>query len=170
MKRSKLSYLITVIIVIFSGCAKDGETGPQGPAGANGLNGNANVTAETFTVSSWSSNSYVWYANLNVASLSQLAQNNGAVQVFYSANNGTTWVALPWTVVGSTNYFMNYLTETDLIQIQWWFNGAGIGSNPNTYFSAISMFKVVVIPPRLVNPKINLNNYEDVKLEYNLQD
>ncbi|MBK6642122.1 MAG: hypothetical protein IPG39_13305 [Bacteroidetes bacterium] len=65
---------------------------------------------------------------------------------------------------------MNYLTETDLIQIQWWFNGAGIGSNPNTYFSAISMFKVVVIPPRLVNPKINLNNYEDVKLEYNLQD
>ncbi|MBK6642121.1 MAG: hypothetical protein IPG39_13300 [Bacteroidetes bacterium] len=82
MKRSKLSYLITVIIVIFSGCAKDGETGPQGPAGANGLNGNANVTAETFTVSSWSSNSYVWYANLNVASLSQLAQNNGAVQVF----------------------------------------------------------------------------------------
>ena len=105
-------------------------------------------------------------ADLDVPAITSTAQNSGAINVYLSTDNGTNWFALPYTFVASTNYFMGFVTSL----VQWIYNGIGNGSNPNSVFGSTSQFKVVVIPPAMVKPDVNPNNYLEVKKAYNLND
>lgn len=129
------------------------------------------VTSKTYSVPTWSSNSTRWYITISVPELTSSNINSAAVQVYFSIDN-TNWTALPNTVVLSTNYFMGYITSVGTVDVTWDYNGIGIGSSPNSVYSATSLFKVVVIPPAAIiaNPDLDLNNYNKVKMKFNLED
>lgn len=139
--------------------------------GDDGKPGNANVTSHTFSVPTWSSNSTRWYITMSVPEITTGNNSSASIQVYFSIDNNS-WVALPNTVVASSNYFMGYITSAGIVEVTWDYNGVGIGSSPNTFYSATSLFKVVVIPPATIvaNPDLDLNNYNKVKTKFNLQD
>jgi hypothetical protein len=157
---------ITVLTLLFSACKK-GDTGPAGPAGPAGT---VSVTTTTYTVSTWT-NSSIWYTDLNVPALTSSVQATGAVEVFLSVNNGTTWTALPYTYVGSTvDYFMGFATNANQVEIQWTYNGVGSGSSPNSVLGATCQFKIVVVPSSMRKAGVNYHNYSEIKNAYNLKD
>src|ERR1035437_7504122 len=136
--------LICIATTITNGCKKK-DTPPA-----------VTVTSLTFSVPAWSSNSLKWYTDLSVPALTSANINSASVQVYLSTASGT-WTALPFTEVRSIDYFMNYTTSIGLVEVNWIFNSAGIGSDPNSIYSATCQFKVVVIPPaaRKSNPNLN---------------
>lgn len=163
MKKALQAILIIMVtsVITISSCKK----------GKDGKPGNANVTAKTFSVPTWSSNSTRWYISLSVPEITSDNISSAAIQVYFSIDNAN-WTALPNTVVASTNYFMGYITAVSTVQVNWDYNGIGIGSSPNSFYSATSLFKVVVIPPAAItaNPDLDLNNYDKVKTTFNLAD
>jgi hypothetical protein len=167
MKHLKLiSRLIlsVLLILVFNGCNK-------GKDGAPGKDGSSNVTARTFSVTSWSSNSSRYFAQLTVPELTSSNINSASVQVYYGtvANN---WLAMPSTVVASTNYFWSFLTTVNLIEVRWDYNGIGIGDDPNTYYGTTMNIKVVVVPPAQLkaNPNVDWKDYQEVKERFDLKD
>jgi hypothetical protein len=169
MKKIQNCLLITAIAVLFNSCAKDGATGPAGPTGPAGATGSANVTATTFSIFSWSQSSF-WYSILSVPAITTTVNNSGTVQVFFSVSNGTNWVALPFTVVSSTDYFFEYWAGVNTVQVEWLYNGAGSGTDPNTFLGTTVQIKVVVIPPAMRKHGIDNTNWVAVKNAYNLND
>ena len=164
----KILPICTLLVLTF---AITGNTGcTKGEDGTPGKSGNANVTARTFSVSSWASNSSRWYAQLSVPELNSSNINSASVQVYWGTVSNN-WLALPYTYVTSTtNYFMGYLTTVNLVEVRWDYNGAGIGSDPNTVFGSAVQIKVVVIPPAamVANPHLDLKNYQEVAKQFNL--
>jgi len=170
---------LLAITLTTTGCKKgqDGAPGADGIAGTNGTDGadgNANVTAYTFTIpssSAWAYASPAWSTNLSLPVLTSANINTASVQVYFGTV-ADTWTAIPATFYGSTNnYLMGFITTIGNVKITWINNGVGAGSDPNTYFSTTSKFKVVVIPPGMItaNPDLNLKNYEAVKTRFNLK-
>lgn len=156
--------LLTFTLLLLNGCKKEG---PQGPAG------NANVTARTFTVSSWSWSSPYYYVNLSVPELTTENMNAAAVMV-YSQSSGSSWRAIPYTQYYSPyNYYMGFTTNSNNVQVTWVYDSSfSSGDDPNTFYGAAMHYKVVVIPPaeRKANPNIDLTDYEAVKKAYHLED
>lgn len=161
MKKVLQAILITISVISINSCKKGDEAKP----------GNANVKAQTFSVPTWSNNPDKWYALLPMPEITASNVNSAAIQVYFSKDNNS-WTALPNTAVASTNYFMGYITSVSTVEITWVYNGSGIGNSPNTFYSATSLFKVVVIPPAAItaNPDLDLNNYNKVKVGFNLED
>jgi hypothetical protein len=156
--------LLAFTTLLFNGCKKEG---PAGPAG------NANVTATTFTISSWSWSSPYYYVNLTVPALTSANMNAAAVMVYIKAT-GTSWTAVPYTQYDTPdNYFMGFNTNTNNVQLTWIYDNAfSSGDDPNVVYGTQVRCKVVVIPPaeRKANPNINLYDYEAVKKAYHLED
>ena len=169
--KSKISHLIVLVagIALLSGCAKDGAVGPQGPQGPPG---NANVLSATYIVNNWtSSGNSFWYVSFNVPEITSSVNSGGAVQVFMSLDDGYTWDAVPFTQVNSPyNYYMSFITQPGLIEIDWVHEGGTLGSDPNSYYLATCRFKVVVIPPSARKENVDLTNYEAVKAAYDLKE
>jgi len=177
MKKSLNAGLFMLLMstaLLFNGCSKDGADGApgaQGPQGAPGANGVANIISHTYTVSTWNNNSSIWYQDLNFPEITPSNINTASVQVYFG-NVADNWEAVPFTVVNSSgNYFMSDITYIGGVEIQWEYNGVGLGSNPNSLYSATSQFKVVVIPPALIqqHPDVNLKDYSAVKRAFNLK-
>ena len=86
------------------------------------------------------------------------------------------WQALPYTYPSSPAYFMEFDIAANQVTVNWYYNGSGLGTDPNTIFNFTPLnpmpFKIVVIPQRLKNshPNLNYNNYEEVKKAFNLKD
>lgn len=152
------------VIILFTSCQKGekGSTGPAGPAG------NSNVIATSYLASSWTNGSKYWYIVLDVPAITSSVQASGAVEVFFSDNDGTTWTSVPYTVVATTNYFMSFVTEAGAVEVQWTYNGVGNGSSPNTFFGTTLKFKVVVIPASKIKPGLDTKDFNEIKKEYNL--
>jgi hypothetical protein len=164
--KTKILIAFVINLLLFTGCKK----GDTGPSGKDGKDGAANISSTTYNASTWLSGSGSWYVNLSVPALTSSNLNSAGVQVFFSINSGANWWALPYTEVASTDYFFNYTTSAGNVQPQWVYNGVGLGSNPNTYYSATVQLKVVVIPPALIKPGVDNTNYEEMKKAYNLKD
>ncbi|MFL5754106.1 MAG: hypothetical protein ACJ76F_11910 [Bacteroidia bacterium] len=162
--KTKVSIILVLFVTGFtvSNCKK-GDTGPEGPAGS------VNITSKTFTVKTWASNSSFYYASLSIAELTSDVNSKGVVQVFLSTNSGTNWVAMPYTAVASTNYFMNYITGVGLVEPHWVYNGVGVGSDPNSFYSATCQVKVVIIPPSMKKRNVDYKNYEELRTVYGIK-
>jgi len=165
-----LGLILLGSLTTWNGCKKDDtEYQPKGSYG------NANVTSQTFTVSSWSNTSSMFYSHFTVANLTAGVQSGGAVMAYLSINDGTDWDALPTTFYSSSNHYtMGFLTATQLVEVRWT-NTNGIaysGNDPNSMFGATCKFKIVVIAPAawLAHPDVDLKNYEEVKSTFNLAD
>ncbi len=162
MRNTKKIILLFAVVFAFASCKK----GDTGPAGANGTNGNANVTNSTFTVatSSWVLTGNEYDATLNVPSINQSIIDKGAVNIYVSSD-GITWTAMPFSVQG---YEFNYNYSLSTVKIAFSLDSGNIPSSaPNN-----DKFKVVVIASSglIAHPNVNLNNYNDVKAAYQLQD
>ncbi len=145
--------------LIFSGCAKDGETGPQGPAGATG---NANVIATSTLTASWVLSGTYYVAGMTVPAITQDIVDKGSVQVF--TQYGDEWWALPdLNGVNSTQFGFG-LGNVSLL------NSNSDGSTPS--FPSVSIFRVVVISSsnRMANPNVNWKNYKEIEQAFNLKD
>jgi hypothetical protein len=129
------------------------------------------VSSHTFSVPTWTNNGSRWYNEFPVPELTSDNINSASVQVYWGTTSAN-WVAIPYTFVGTTDYFMGYLTQVGNIEVRWTYNGVGVGSDPNAVLGGIVQIKVVVIPPAMIknNPNVNLNNYQEVKQIFNLKD
>lgn len=172
MKKVKTLLLSTILVVMFNGCAKDGETGPAGPAGKDG---NSNVHSQTFNI-----NPSQWYhvgvngqagdgyqTDETCSLITTDILNSGAVLVYYSTNN-SLWNSLPLTVPYS-GFSQSILVQYSLNQISF----IVADSDNNTVQPAVVIyFKVVVMSStqKVSNPNINWNNYNEVQAVFNLKD
>ncbi len=163
--RINVAILFATSMLIINGCKK-------GKDGEPGKDGSSTVISKTFSISSgsWVSTSSRWYVSLTVPELTTSNINSAAVQVFFGSGNNN-WVAMPFTEVATSNYFMGFETDPNYIKVTWE-NNVGLGSNPNSFYSLTTVqFKVVVIPPsaRMANPNVDLNNYSELSKAFNLK-
>ena len=142
MKR--INYFLALILfgIIFASCTKQGPTGPQG------AQGNANVTSNSYTITSWTTGNYFYYTNLSVPALTSSILNSGAIEVYWSIDGGTSWNRLPKTVEGPENCFMSYLCMVGQVRINFTWNSGNLNGDPYTYFGTESTFRVVCIAPQ----------------------
>jgi len=142
---------------------KKGDIGPAGPSGTNGV---ANIQSSTVTTNnlSWlfdnTDNSYS--AILTFSAINQSVMDKGTVQVFVGDGTGQEWNALPFSY---TNVQFNYSFKSGQVIISVNLSDGSAPSNPG-----IMQFKIIVIPPAMVNPNVNVKNYTNLKSAYNLAD
>ena len=160
------------MIAIFNGCTK----------GEDGKAGSSNVTSTTFNIATWAYRSPYYYADLNVPGLTIDNINSVGVMVYFNAtSNNNIWSALPYTQYNSpSNYFMGFVTKIDeaakgVVVVNWFYDSSlSSGDDPNTFYSNIVKFKVVVIPPSAKslksNSNINYKNYNEVREAFDLKD
>jgi hypothetical protein len=160
--------LLGAAIFFFSGCKKDGATGPQGPQGPVGQ---TNVTAATFSVSSWAFTAPYYYQNFSMPELTTKNIDSALVMVYFKTI-GSNWFALPYTQYDSPyNYYMGFVCNVGNVQVTWFYDSSlSSGKDPNTYYSTVVKYKVVVIPPSMKQKGVNVNNYEEVRGAYSLKD
>lgn len=160
----KTTYVIfSTLLILLGGCKK----GADGAPGKDGKDGSVNVTSRTFSVSSWSSNSSRWYTQLSMPELTSANVNTAAVLV-YIGTTSNNWIAIPSTVVLTTNYFWGFIYTLSIVEVRWDYNGVGIGSDPNTIYGATVQVKVVVIPPSLRKKDVDHTDYTAVANAYQL--
>lgn len=159
MKKIKHLIYFAIVGTIFTSCAKDGATGPAGPAG------NANVTSDTFSIPTWSTYSYCYYYDFYSSKLTHDIINTGLVETYLSNDGGTNYISLPQIFHDAVDYWMRVRTEYDLVELQWWYDGSGIGVSPNTYFGDTCKIKAVYIPAsvRGNHPNVNWSNYKEME-------
>jgi hypothetical protein len=161
----KITGLCFLLATIITGCKKDGATGPAGPAG------NANVTQQTFTVTTaWQGTTPEKYYFLTVPSLTSKALM-GSVNIYYSWDN-INWSALPTTVGHPTGlYTFTYMIKTDTVRLSWLLSTSNGGGIIDPYVDGYCRYiNVVVIPPAMIKPNTNHHNYAEVKEAYGLND
>lgn len=165
--RVSIILLLAGVVITINGCKKGDEGSP-------GKDGSANVTAYTYSISTstWSYSSPEWYCNLSLPELTADNLNSASVQAYFQ-KTANTWIAIPTTFYNTpSNYYMGYSTTIGNVKINWIYNGAGSGNDPNTHFGITSQFKVVIIPPAMItaNSDLDLKNYQAVKDRFNLKD
>ena len=145
---------------------KKGDTGPAGPSGTNGTNGVSNIKTNIFTTNTnqWNLDNIhnVYYYNYSSTDITSDVLSNGAVMVYLGDGTGNTWTAMPFSIQGGS---LAFVIGQSKVQIQASLFDGSVPNNPGG-----QQFKVVIIPPTMVKPNVNTNNYADVKEAYNLVD
>ena len=169
MKTKTLAIGIIAATLLFTGCAKDGATGPKGPAGATGTpgtNGTANISTTTLNVTSWIWNATLFEstATFTVTALTQNVIDKGAIMVYWTPAGMSE--PLPYTHVlsPSLSKIVNFSFDVNAIVIS---QSNSDESNPNPLPTT---YRLVVIPPAMKKPNVNMNDYNAVKAAYKLTD
>jgi hypothetical protein len=177
MKNLKLILVIAAATVLFTSCEKN-ETAKPGPQGPQGEQGNTNVESVTVSVSStdWSPYGNPMGGNMlaaqkNVPAITSGIVSSGAVMVYMKkaySNGGYYYQALPfsWVDTPSSTRTYGFSISTGTLNIH-------VEDSDNNLTSLGSYtFKVVAISGARLSSNLNidLNNYEAVKLAFNLAD
>lgn len=171
----KIMIAVLSMAMAFTNCKKDagpkgdkgekGEAGINGTDGTNGANGNANVKNYSITIhpSDWSYNSTYsqWQYNYYISE-----NFNSAVIAYVMSGNGKQ--AIPYyEPVSNCQFDManNLFASSPYIKFQY-INFASTTTAP----SNDQYMYLVVIPPAMIKPGVNVKNYAEVKAAYNLKD
>lgn len=185
------------MIVVAASCGSAGSTGPAGatgatgPAGPQGPEGNANVLADTFTVtnSQWLYNSqysletspgeyteyFTRYYDATDSSITSSILTSGMVLVYFVPNpivSTTQWEPLPYSFEdGSANfsYYFAYETSVDQVELEFFF----MPNNPEASIPILSsydiptyQFKVVAVSGSIAQgmtaARVNTRDYAAV--------
>jgi len=169
MKNIKLLFYAVSIAVFLSSCV--GKTGAPGAQGPQGYQGNANVQSQTTIINSWSydNTNVLYYASLSEPGLNNLINNSGAVDVYFSIDNGNSWNAMPYTYPGTVNYFMTDAYSVGTVEVDW-IRNSGTPTDPNTLFGVTVQIKVVLVAPSVIkaHPHLNWSNYNEVQSTFHL--
>ena len=156
---------LTLCTLIFTTSCKKPEKGATGPAGPTG---NANVQSTTVTISNWSYSAPSYYVNLSYSAITSNIINSGAVLVYAQTGTGT-YSQLPLTVYPSSSYSSSLEVVSSLgsVQVIWTDSDLTQPANPGTW-----TFKIVAIASSAIaeNPNVDLNDYNQVKAAFNLND
>ncbi|MBK8585546.1 MAG: hypothetical protein IPN88_09005 [Bacteroidetes bacterium] len=155
---------------IVAGCKK-GDVGPAGPAGTNGTNGtngidgNANVIGTNSTIvttSMWALSSSFYVADITATGITQDIVDRGLVSVFRKYSDG--WTPLPDMNINNTT---TYNFELGVVHLYNFNINGSAPSNPGN-----QEFRIVIISSsRMAQfPKVNWNDYEQVKIALGLND
>jgi hypothetical protein len=177
MKEIRSILALSSILLLLASCAKDGETGPQGPAGqdgTNGTDGNANVYSFNYGITQWGWDGNYVYSEIDDSdglSISASDIANGALLAYIETSAGWSALPYPYPIGGGTVQFYRGFFDVNhfLIRVS---NYDGSNPNPPALQASTSSprnIKIVVIPQRIANPNINVYNYEEVKVAYNLK-
>lgn len=151
--------------LLITGCKK-GDTGPAGPAGTNGTNGVANIKTNTFTTNTnqWiaDNTNKLYYYNYTSSDITSAVLSSGAVMVYLGDGTGNLWIAMPFSTQGVE---FTYGIKPSSVEIDVSLSSGLMPNNPGG-----QQFKVVIIPPAMVKPNVNVKNYSEVKAAYNLAD
>jgi hypothetical protein len=161
MKQILQSSLVLFFIISLFGCK--GDTGPTGPTG------NANVRSIQVVVYDvfWTDASTgVIYYNENTKLITSDIASHGTVLVYYLLNNGG-WAPLPNGFVNDNEqtYGVNFVYTTGLVEF---IESSSTISNDGLKIT--QTFKVVVVDGTASLAKIDVQNYEEVKKAFNLED
>tara|TARA_R110002096_G_scaffold221429_2_gene410224 strand:- start:2465 stop:2995 length:531 start_codon:yes stop_codon:yes gene_type:complete len=173
MEIKKIKAALAAIVIMgltFTACS--GDDGEQGPAGAPG---NANVQPSNYTVmvADWTAGP-VLRDTLNVPAVTQAVVDNGAVHVYQKRTDSTSWEALPFSYIA----FLGGNPAT--LTFQFGYNVGEVhlsGTNsfnanvtPGAVYPGDRNFKVVVIPSTSLIEGIDVNDYEQVKMVYGIEE
>jgi|SRR5690554_671419 len=164
---------LTLGIGMVACAGDDGDTGPAGPAG----NANVKATTQTLSASDWTSVSATHFkASVSVPNITQAVVSNGIVVVSLKPNGSNTyfenedWTTLPHTViryVSNTAIGISYDFTYDVGKIDL-VNRSGYAFA--NYEPGEFSFKAVVIPSSAIQAGVDVNNYEEVKEVYGIQE
>ncbi len=190
--------LLTVgLVSMTAACSgKDGAAGATGPQGSTGTQGppgpegNANVQADTMTLtnSGWAWNSqyafqtsptsyteyFTRYHDAGDTTITSAVLMQGMVLVYFTPSPTTStvqWLPLPYQFTdgsGNFNYEMTFETMPDTVRLHYFF--VALNSNPiptlSTYDIPTYQFKIVAVTGTLANAMrashVNLKSYEAV--------
>jgi hypothetical protein len=153
----KLSVKLMILAALVMGSCTKGDPGPQGPKG------NANVvTLNQVTLQNYSYNSSnrTWSTSISSASITQDIIDNGVVMVYEKFGSG--WCAWNYTIA-PTAYTCAFSPGKVELVIQN--TDFSVPDNPNGM-----VVKVVIIPASEVSQKVNYNDFQTVKKQYQLSE
>ena len=184
--------LFLAVIVFFSYCGKDGATGPagptgpagtagpagtpgtQGPQGPKGDTGTANVIYSAWLDVKYSPDTVHlpggvidtggYFANVTAAKLTNAILNTGEIKVYINVGTPTQQVVLPlpyFDIYTSVNINPAFFLQR--IQL---YSNADISSFTDGTGAKRYQYRYVLIPgavPGQKAPKVNWNNYDEVK-------
>jgi hypothetical protein len=161
MKRTITTLVIlSAVSMLYYSCGKD-SAAPE-----------SQVTAHTYSVSTWYWDAPHHYVDLQIDELTAANVQSAGVMVYYSVTPGT-WISVPYTVYGTLHdYHMGFSYAQNVVEVTWLYDGPNSGSDPNAYYSTTVKCKVVVVPSsvRQANPDVDWNNYDQVKRTFHLKD
>ena len=150
--------------LMFTSCKK-GDTGPKGDTGSAGTNGAANIQNYQVSVNStdwsWDALYKEWYYNYPSTASSQ-----SAIMAYVISGNGEEVLPYYSQIYGTTTSFSSYLFSSPSKIMFKYYDGTTTLARPSTSMS----IRLVIIPPAMIKPNVNVKNYAEVKAAYNLQD
>ena len=154
----------------FTSCKK-GDTGPKGETGATGSQGQSGPQAKYYDMSM----TFGPTANSDSYSLaSTIFDGDDAVIVYWKDPQSNNWLTqIPYTwYASSTSVGITFKPEIASITLFIYTKRAD-GSTASPWVSSSTQnFRVVVIKAeqRVLNPNVNIYDYNSVKTMYNLKD
>lgn len=174
MKKMKAAFAaMTMVALTFTACSgDDGEQGPAGPAGAPG-NANVQSSNQTVLVADWTTGA-VLRDTLSVAGITQNVVDNGMVQVYQKRTDSTSWDALPFSYIAFLGGQPTTLTFQAGYNVgEVYLSGTNsINANvtPGDVYPGDRDFKIVVIPSTSLVEGVDVNNYEELKMVYGIEE
>lgn len=160
------SAVLALAAITCTSCKKDpGPAGPKGDTGAAGANGAANIKyyAVLIKPSDW-----VWDATYKQWAFDypMSADNSAAVMAYVISGNGSEVMPYQNQIDGSVTTFSTlFFIATPKIIFKY-YNGTTSLARPTIDKS----IKLVIIPPAMVKPGVDVNSYAAVKEAYHLAD
>lgn len=162
---TKLLALTILLSLTFTNCKK-AEAGPKGDPGPAGSNGVANIQSSNITTTngSWNLDTFdnSYNATITVTGITQNVLDKGAVMVYIGNGTGSEWSAMPFSYQGVE---FNYSIKLGQVLIYVTLDDGSAPGNPGG-----QQFKIVVIPPAMVRPNVNVKSYSETKTAYGLSD
>ncbi len=173
MKTYKITYLFLILAIAIFGCnGTDGEDGEDGAVGANGVDGNANVNSFNYTINGYEYDNSGGYYKTDITSSQGLVISSddllhGALLAYIETSAG--WAPLPYTSLLGSNATQIYRPYFDVNHFEMRIQNSN-SSNTEPQINPPFGLKIVVIPQGMVIQDVDLNQYEEVKAAYDLED
>jgi hypothetical protein len=179
MKTISNFLIISLCVILFTSCQKEGPAGPAGvqglqgatgPIGPQGIDGNANVTQYTYD------NTFDFSANMDFnlqLSTTLDTMNRSAWFVYLKYNGGFEYYySLPgFGYNGSTNYRNTFYFNASASKV---IHNITRLTGPGEVYAGIKIIRIyatnITTGGRQVMPDVDFTNYTAVKSHYNLPD
>jgi len=159
-----LAALILLGTITLTSCKKDEVQGPKGDTGAAGADGAANIQNYNITINPADWSWYSLYKEWNYPYYVD-ASSNSAIMAYSISGDGEEVLPYLSQIYGTTLSFSSYLFSSSSRILFKYYNGTTTLARPTgSYY-----IRLVIIPPAMIKPGVDLTNYKAVKEAYHLK-